>query len=39
MDEDESWVGSRFAASMWIYQKAVICNGQDNMQEYRSLQI
>ena len=35
--EEESWVGSKFAASMWIHTKAVICNGQDNMQEYRVL--
>ena len=28
---EESLVGSRFAASMWIYTKAVTCNGQDNM--------
>ena len=33
--EEESWVGSKFAASMWIYTKAVICNGQNNMQGYR----
>ena len=35
--EEEGWVGSKFAASMCIYTKAVICNGQDNMQEYRVL--
>ena len=33
--EEENSVGSRFAASMWIYTKVVICNGQNNMQEYR----
>ena len=32
--EEESWVGSRFAASIWIYTKAVICNGQNNMQDH-----
>ena len=26
--EEETWVGSRFPASMWMYTKAVICNGQ-----------
>ena len=30
--EEEHWVGSRFAASMWIYTKVVICNGQNNME-------
>ena len=35
--EEDLWEGSKFAASMWIYTKAVICNGQDNMQEYRLL--
>ena len=35
--EEESWVGSRFAACMWIYTKAVLCNGQENMQEYKLL--
>ena len=25
--EEEDWVGSRFAASMWTYTKAVVCNG------------
>ena len=32
-EEQEKWVGSRFAACMWIYTKAVICNGQENTQE------
>ena len=31
--EKENCVGSRFAACMWIYTKAVIWNGQENMQE------
>ena len=31
--EKENWVGSRFTACMWIYTKAVIWNGQVNMQE------
>ena len=26
--EEENWVVSRFAASMWIYTKTVKCNGQ-----------
>ena len=40
MDKIEGWeeekklVGSRFAACMWINTKAVICNGQENTQEY-----
>ena len=29
--EEEYWVGSRFATSMWIYTKEAICNGQNNM--------
>ena len=33
-EEEEQWVSSRFAACMWIYTKAVIYNGQGNMQEY-----
>ena len=33
--EEENWVGSRFAASMWIYTKTVMCNGQNNMQDCR----
>ena len=33
----ESWVRSRFAASMWIFSKAMICNGQDSTQECRLL--
>ena len=32
--EEEKWVGSRFAACMWIYTKPVICIGQENTQEY-----
>ena len=28
----ENWVGSRFAASMWIYTNAVICDGQNHVQ-------
>ena len=35
--EEEYWVGSRFAASMWMYTKAVVCNGQGPMQNYRLL--
>ena len=33
--EEEDWVGSRFAASMWICTKAVLRNGQNDMQNYR----
>ena len=36
--EEEDWVGSRFAACTWIYTKAVICNGHENMQEYMTEQ-
>ena len=25
---EEEWVGSEFAASMWIYTKAVLCDGR-----------
>ena len=34
-EEQESWVGTRFAASMWIYTKAVVCNGQSHMQNFK----
>ena len=37
--EQENLVGSRFAASKWIFTTAVICNGQGNMQEYRLLKL
>ena len=33
--EQENWVGARFAASIWIYTKAVVCNGQGHMQNLR----
>ena len=36
--QEENWVGSRFVACMLIYTKALICNGQENMQEYRLFQ-
>ena len=26
-EEEEKWVGSRFAACMWIYTEAVLCDG------------
>ena len=29
--EEENWVGSRYAASMWMYTEAVLCNGQNHM--------
>ena len=35
--EEEDWVVSRFAAGMFIYTKAVIRNGQNNMENYRLL--
>ena len=35
--EEEDWVGSRFAACMWIYAKAVICKRSKNMPDYRLL--
>ena len=34
-EEQESWVGTRIAASMWICTKAVVCNGQRHMQNFR----
>ena len=37
--EEENSVGSRFAANMWIWTKAVICNGQNRMQNYRLLEL
>ena len=33
-EEEEAWVGSRFAACMWIYTEAVLCDGQESPQEY-----
>ena len=33
--EEADWVGSRFAASIWIFTKEVVCDGQDHMQNYR----
>ena len=33
--EEENWVMSRFATSMWIFTKAVIYNGQNDMPNYR----
>ena len=30
-------MGSRFAAIMWMFSKAVICNGQNHMHDYRLL--
>ena len=37
--EEENWVGSRFAASMWICTKAVKCDGQNHMQTYRLFKV
>ena len=33
-EEEEKKVGSRFAACMWIYTEAVLCDGQKSTQEY-----
>ena len=30
---DEEWVGSNFAACMWLYTNAVLCDGQAPTQE------
>ena len=35
--EEQDGVGSRFAACMRVFTKAVICNGQNHMQNYRLL--
>ena len=32
-EEEEQWVGSNFAACMWIYTKAVLSDGQESTQE------
>ena len=29
------WIDPRFAASMWIYTEAVVCDGQNRMQNKR----
>ena len=34
--EDGSQIGVRLAASMWIYTKAVICNGHEHMDVFRN---
>ena len=31
-DEQEKWVGAMFVASMWIFTKADVCNGQRHVQ-------
>ena len=33
-DEQENWVGARFVSSIWIYTKAVVCNGHSHMQNF-----
>ena len=33
--EQENWVGARFAGIIWIYTRAVVCNGQSHMQNFR----
>ena len=34
-DDEGSQIGAIFAASMWIYTKAVACNGQQHMENLR----
>ena len=34
-DEQDNWVGARFAASIWIFTTYVVCNGHRNMQAFR----
>ena len=33
--EEQNWVGSLFAACMWIWTKAVLCDEHDATQEYK----
>ena len=37
--EQENWVGPRFASSIWIYTKSVVCNGQNHKQNNRIFQL
>ena len=32
--EEEKWVGSLFAACMWMYTKHVLCDGQETTQNF-----
>ena len=32
--EEEKWVGSLFADSMWVYTKCVLCDGQETTQNF-----
>ena len=32
--EEENWVGSLFAACMWVYTKHVLCDGQETTQNF-----
>ena len=32
--EEENWVGSLFAACMWMYTKHVLCDGQETTQNF-----
>ena len=34
-DDEGSQIGAIFAASMWIYTKAVACNGQQHLANFR----
>ena len=34
-DDDKSWVGSKFAACMWIYTKEALTGGTDTRQRTR----
>ena len=33
-ENEEKWVVSKFAASMWIYTKTVLCDGQASTQDF-----
>ena len=33
--EQEKWMGPRFAANIWIYTKAVVCDGQSHKKNFR----
>ena len=32
--QQKNWLGPRFATNMWIFSKAVVCNGQNHMKYY-----
>ena len=33
-EDEEKWVGSNFAACMWIHTTCVLCDGQESTQDY-----